>query len=149
MTQGSNETTLHKSGASGGDNVLTYPPVPTNLPMLTNLLIPTNSPTCNPVWPSDTELILFPGTNKILLTLQSLLMCEIFQDSFEHLRVALLFTHAFPDPSLTHMMTSEALTAAAKSRLPRSFNIQMQLELDKEYMSKMCHLVTHFHVCQY
>jgi hypothetical protein len=141
--------------SSPGSDMPTNSLIPTNSPMPANLLMPTNSPiptnlpTPNPVWPSDTELILFPGTNKILLTLQSLLMCEIFQDSFEHLRVALLFTHAFLDPSLTHMMTSEALTAAAKSCLPRSFNIQMRLKLDKEYMSKMCRLVTRFHVCQY
>jgi hypothetical protein len=186
MTQGTDKVTSHKS--SGGDIVVTYPPVPTNSPMLsclpmptnlpmlsclpmptnlpmlsclpmptnspmlsclpmpTNLLIPTNPPTPNPMWPSDTELTLFPGTTKILLTLQSVLMHEIFQDSFEHLHVSLLFIHAFPDPSLTHSMTYEALTAAAQSRLPRSINIQMRLKMDEEYMSRMCCLVSCFHV---
>ena len=36
-------------------------------------------------WPSNTEIILFPGTNKVMLTVQSPLMCSIFQDAFKHL----------------------------------------------------------------
>jgi hypothetical protein len=84
------------------------------------------------------ELVLFPGTNKVMLMLQSLLMRLVFQDAFEHLRVSLLFIHAFPDPTLTRSMISEALAVATQSHLPRAANIWNRLKLDEEYMSKMC-----------
>jgi len=95
------------------------------------------------------EIILFPGTNKVMLTIQTPLMHSIFQDTFEHLQASLLFIHAFPDPALTHSMISEALTVATQSHLPRAATIRHRLELDDEYLSKMCHLVspllaTHF-----
>jgi len=107
------------------------------------------TPQANHQWPLETELVLFPGTNKILLTLQSALMHSIFQGTFERLQVSLLFIHAFPDPALTRSMISEALGAATQSHLPRAAIIRNQLELDEEYMSKMCRLVspslvTHF-----
>ena len=93
-------------------------------------------------WPSDTEVVMFPGTNKVLLTIQTPLMHSIFQDAFEHLRASLLFIHAFPDPSLTRSMITEALSVAAKSHLPRAANIRNRLELDDEYVTKMCRLVS-------
>ena len=92
-------------------------------------------------WPSDTEIIFFPGTNKVLLTIQTPLMRSIFQATFEHLRVSLLFIHAFPDPALTRSMISEALSVATQSHLPRAATIRHRLELDPEYLAKMCHLV--------
>ncbi len=95
-------------------------------------------------WPSDTEIVVFPGTNKVLLTIQSPLMRSIFQDAFEHLRASLLFIHAFPDPSLTRSMITEALSVATESHLPRAANIRNRLELDEEYLAKMCHLVSPF-----
>ena len=36
-------------------------------------------------WPANTEVIMFSETNKVLLTLQSPLICSIFQEAFEHL----------------------------------------------------------------
>jgi len=93
-------------------------------------------------WPSDTEIILFPGTNKVMLTVQSPLICSIFQDAFKHLRASLLFIHAFPDPALTCSMISEALGIATQSHLLRAANIRHRLELDDEYLSKMCRLVS-------
>ena len=127
MTQASNDATSHACGTAA----------------------PNATPQANHQWPSETELVLFPGTNKILLTLQSALMRSIFQDTFERLRVSLLFIHAFPDPALTCSMISEALGAATQSHLPRAAIIRNRLELDEEYMSKMCRLVspslvTHF-----
>jgi len=100
-------------------------------------------------WSSDTDVIFFPGTNKIMLTTQSPLMRSIFQDAFEHLQASLLFIHAFPDPALTHSMISEALGVATQAHLLRAANIRHRLELDPEYLAKMCRLVgptliTHF-----
>jgi len=93
-------------------------------------------------WPSNTEIILFPGTNKVMLTVQSPLIRSIFQDAFEHLRASLLFIHAFPDPALTRSMISEALGVATQSHLLRAANIRHRLELDNKYLSKMCRLVS-------
>ena len=84
-----------------------------------------------------------------MLTTQSLLMQSIFQDAFEHLRASLLFIHAFPDPALMRSMISEVLGVVTQAHLPRAANIRHHLELDPEYLAKMCHLVgpaliTHF-----
>ena len=93
-------------------------------------------------WPSVTKVVLFLGTNKVMLTIQSLLIHSIFQDAFEHLQVSLLFIYAFPDPALTCSMISEALGIAAQSYLPRAVTTRHQLKLDKEYLSRICHLVS-------
>jgi len=63
--------------------------------------------------------------------------------------VSLLFIHAFPDLALTRSMISEALGVATQAHLLRVVNIRHHLELDLEYLAKMCHLVgpaliTHF-----
>jgi len=121
MTQASNDATSRDSGTSAHNA--------------------TSSRQANYEWPSDTDLIVFPGTNKVLLTIQSPLMRLIFHDAFKHLRASLLFIHAFPDPALTHLMISEALGVATQSHLPRAGTIRNWLELDGEYLSRMCRLV--------
>ena len=50
-----------------------------------SIAAPVATQQANYPWPADTEVIVFPGTNKVLLTIQSPLMCSIFQDAFEHL----------------------------------------------------------------
>ena len=97
MIQASNNAMLYDSGASG----------------------PNTTHHANYKWLSDTKVVLFPGTNKFMLTIQSPLICLIFQDTFEHLCVSLLFIHAFPEPALTCSMISEALGVAIQSHLPR------------------------------
>jgi hypothetical protein len=72
---------------------------------------------------------------------QTPLMHMIFQEVFDHLWVALVFVHAFPDLSLSLSMISEALVNAAELHSPRASNIHHQLLADGEYMSKMSHLV--------
>lgn len=119
MIQASNDTMSHDSGASR----------------------PNATCQADYEWLSDTKVILFPGTNKVMLTIQSLLMHSIFQDAFEHLCRSLLFIHAFPDPTLTHSMISEALGVAVQSHLPRAVTIRHCFELDREYLSRMCCLV--------
>ena len=47
-----------------------------------------------------------------------------------------------PDPILTRSMISEALGVATQSHLPRAANIRNRLELDPDYLAKMCHLVS-------
>jgi len=118
-TQASNDATSHECGTT----------------------VSNTTPQANHEWPSETEVVLFPGTNRVLLTLQTALMRTIFQDTFEHLRASLLFIHAFPDPALTRSMISEALGAATQSHLPRAAIIRNRLELDEDYMAKMCRLV--------
>lgn len=95
-------------------------------------------------WPADTEVVVFPGTSKVLLTIQSPLMRSVFQEAFEHLRASLLFIHAFPDPILTRSMISEALGVVTEAHSPRAANIRNCLELDPDYVSKMCRLVSSF-----
>jgi hypothetical protein len=98
------------------------------------------------MWPHDTHLISFPGTNKVMLTLQTPLMRTIFQEAFDCLRVALVFVHAFPDLSLSLSIISEALVDVAELHSPRASNIHHRLLADSEYMSKMSRMVSFLHI---
>ena len=42
-------------------------------------------PKWSPSWLADTHLAFNPGSNKVMLTIQILLICTIIQDSFEDL----------------------------------------------------------------
>jgi hypothetical protein len=94
------------------------------------------------VWPSETDLILFPGTMKIMLTLQLPLVRTVLQDAFENLRAALLFEHAFPDLNLTVLFIRKTLVGAARSHLPRAVNIHKHLLVDDAYLDKLSRLVS-------
>ena len=93
-------------------------------------------------WPSDTDIIFAPGTNKILLTIQLPLMRSVLQDAFEHVRFYLLFDHAFPDAVVALEAVKAALASAANgSANPRARNIYNRLMSDEEYAFKMIRLV--------
>src|SRR6266851_6233789 len=95
-----------------------------------------------PLWSADTHLIFSPGSNKIMLTIQPLLICTTIQDAFNNLQAALLFENAFLDPNLTVLFLRKTLIATARSHLPNTVNIYNWLLLDDEYMDKLSWLVS-------
>ncbi|KAF8481854.1 hypothetical protein DFH94DRAFT_681197 [Russula ochroleuca] len=88
------------------------------------------------MWPSDTELIVVPGMNKVTLTIQCPLLCLVFQDAFKNLRVSLLFNNAFPDAAVIPTFIRMALITSAKSH-NRASDILKWLLCDEVYMAQM------------
>ena len=95
-----------------------------------------------PSWSADTHLVFTPGSNKVLLTIQPLLIRMTIQDAFDTLRATLVFENAFPDPNLTVLFIRKSLVGAARSRLPNTVNVYNRLLLDDEYMDKLIVLVS-------
>jgi hypothetical protein len=93
------------------------------------------------MWPSDTELIVVPGMNKVTLTIQCPLLCLVFQDAFKNLRVSLLFNNAFPDAAVIPTFIRMALITSAKSH-NRASDILKWLLCDEVYMAQMACLVS-------
>ena len=94
-------------------------------------------------WPSDTDLVVSPGTNKVTLTIQRPLIRMILQDAFENLRVSLLFKHAFPDAVLIPTFISLALIAATKAQRTRALDIYKRLICDEGYLVQLARLVSY------
>ena len=94
-------------------------------------------------WPSDTDLVVSLGTNKVTLTIQHPLICMILQDAFENLRVSLLFKHAFPDAVLIPTFISLALIAATKAQRTRALDIYKRLICDEGYLVQLARLVSY------
>jgi len=95
-----------------------------------------------PSWSTNTHLVFSPGSNKIMLTIQPLLICTTMQDAFDNLRAALLFENVFPDPNLTVLFLRKTLIAAARSCLLNMVNIYNRLLLDDKYMDKLSWLIS-------
>jgi hypothetical protein len=95
------------------------------------------------LWPADTDIILVPGTTRMRLTAQRPLIRCILQDSFEHIRMSLMFRNAFPDVFAIPVLIQESLTMAAESRLPKANDILRRLQSDEEYMDIMMPLVSY------
>jgi hypothetical protein len=100
------------------------------------------TPLNNTTWPSDTDLIFTPGTNKVTLTVQRPLIRLVAQDGFENLRASLLFENAFPDASDSPAIIQTALTDAAESLGPKATYIHKRLLCDVEYLAKLSCLVS-------
>jgi hypothetical protein len=94
-----------------------------------------------PVWPVETELLVYPGTGKVMLTFQRPLMRTVIQDAFELVHCSLLIKNAFPDTFIALDVTRDALYAAAESN-KRASEIYNRLVIDAEYMTKMTRLVS-------
>jgi len=75
------------------------------------------------MWPMDTELIYIPGTNKLMLTMQSPVMQTVIHDAFQHILASLLLNCAFPDALVIPSVVRDALIAGAWSNVPRASNI--------------------------
>ena len=93
-------------------------------------------------WPPETDLIFAPGTNTVMLTMQSPLLCLVVQDAFENLRAALLVENAFPNACLASTFIQDSLTSGARAHLPGAAEILVRLETDLVYRAKLLPLVS-------
>ena len=92
-------------------------------------------------WPSKTDIIYPPGSNKIMLTVQHPLLKAVFQDAFERIHVAMVFHNAFTNAYKTAEMITESLITAAELN-KRATNIHNRLVVDSDYSTTMTCLVT-------
>lgn len=81
-------------------------------------------------------------SNKVMLTMQRPLVRVVIQGAFDMLHVSLLFTNAFPNPSLSVEFVKEALLRSALNHLPGAASMYQRLLRDEEYMSKLIPLVS-------
>ena len=93
------------------------------------------------VWPSETDLLLVSGSNKVLLTIQRPLMHAVFQDTFERIRAAMVSQNAFPNVYETLEIIKECLIKAAVFN-DGARNIHNRLLFDANYADRMAHLVS-------
>ena len=92
-------------------------------------------------WPAETDLVLTPGSNKIMLTKQQDLVHAIIQDLFENLRAALLLENAFPNPGLQASFVRDSLFASAKA-MPGAASVLMRLQKDMTYLRRLLPVVS-------
>jgi len=92
-------------------------------------------------WATETELIFFPGTRRVMLTVQRPLMRTVIQDAFEQVQKALMFHNAFPDTYVALDFTRDALLIAAECH-KQAMNIYNRLVVDADYMNIMTRLVS-------
>jgi hypothetical protein len=97
-----------------------------------------------PTWLLDTELVLSPGSNKLMLTSQHPIVRAVIQDAIDNLRVAMLFTNAFPDVCVALGLIKDCLLTAANRLKPGAKEILERLEQDQDYMLKITPLVIIF-----
>ncbi len=95
------------------------------------------------MWPTDTDLVFAPGTNRLMLTHQYPPVRAIMQDAFENVRAYLLFDHSFPDAiSIPVAIRTCLLSATMESLNPRAVDIHGRLTKDFEYMDRLSYLVS-------
>jgi hypothetical protein len=93
-----------------------------------------------PSFPSETELLFVSGSNKIMLTVQRLLMRAVFQEAFERIRADMVFKNVFPNIYETIEMITDSLMKVAESN-DRATNIYNRLALNADYSNNMSRLV--------
>ncbi|KAF8465778.1 hypothetical protein DFH94DRAFT_698694 [Russula ochroleuca] len=86
------------------------------------------------VWPADTDIVMPPGSKKVMLTSQCPMLRVVIQDVMENLRADLLFKHAFPDPAVALVTVKDSLLTCA-SHYPGASSIYRHLLFDDQYMA--------------
>ena len=119
-----------------------------NAPVVDPALIVDPAPVVGPalvVWPSDTDLVFVPGSNRLILTVQSPPVHAIIHDAFDNTRASLFFDHSFPDATMMPTLLGGCyLTVAAESHNPRAPVICSQLIQKAGYMDTLIRLVSCF-----
>ena len=70
-----------------------------------------------PTWPTETNLIYSPGSNKVMLTAQRTLIYIVIQDAIERTRASMMFINAFPDVFKALELITKALSMAAEKNV--------------------------------
>jgi len=105
-------------------------------------LVPTGANMVPPVWPPKTDLVLTPGTSKLMLTLQQPLVQAVIWDLFEFVQAALLLQCALPNAGLLASFVRDALSSGAMLNMPGAASVLRQLQTDMLYQAKIVPLVS-------
>ena len=95
----------------------------------------------NSPWPAETNIVLLPGTNRMMLMNQRPLIRLIIQDAMDKVRADLLFRHAFPDPAVALSTIRDSLLTSA-AHYPSASSIYRRLLFDEAYMTAIVPLVS-------
>ena len=131
--------TANYGSATGGNNLATSQESSSSSNATVDPLIVPGPP--QQTWPAETDLLLMPGSNKVMLTLQRPVMRAVFQETFERIRAAMVFQNAFPNVYDTVEMISDTLIKAAES-IDHATNIFNRLVMDSDYTTNMSRLVS-------
>jgi hypothetical protein len=93
-------------------------------------------------WPTDTDIIYYPGSNRLLFALQGPLLRGVLQDAFEVLRATLLFDDAYPDAIVMPLIVRQSLLAAAEKQHLRAAAVCKRLMDDVEYLTTLINLAS-------
>ncbi|KAH9005589.1 hypothetical protein EDB86DRAFT_2825210 [Lactarius hatsudake] len=88
-------------------------------------------------WPVDTDLVIGLGSKKVMLTLQSLLVHMVLQDTFEYMRAYLVLTDTFPDTTDAIAFARNSLITTAESHQSDAAIICERLQHDAEYLAHL------------
>lgn len=98
------------------------------------------------IWPSETDLVYTSGSNKLRLTIQHTYVKAVIHDAVENIKASIMFDDAFPNANVCITFATEALTLAAKGRLPSSRDILARLTDDSQYLAKIIPLVCIYNI---
>lgn len=105
-------------------------------PVGTNVAGPSPS-----LWPSETDLVLAPGSKRLALSSQNSVISLVVQDAISDVWASLLFDHAFPEGANKVALVRGCLLAAAEKYKPTSSRVHERLLNDSDYMTLMIRLV--------
>jgi hypothetical protein len=80
------------------------------------------------------------------LTIQHTYVKAVIHDAVENIKASIMFDDAFPNANVCITFATEALTLAAKGRLPSSRDILARLTDDSQYLAKIIPLVCIYNI---
>ena len=132
--------------SSADHNALVQAPSPT-----TSLLLalqgsgaedsPLSADQAQATWPTNTNIIYYPGSNKLLFALQGPLLRGVLQDAFGVLRATLILDDAYPDAIVMPLIIRQSLLAATEKQHLRAI-VRKRLMDDIEYLTTLIRLVS-------
>jgi hypothetical protein len=100
-------------------------------------------PELAPTWPTHTDLVFQPDTNKILLIAQEFHVHIVIQDAIDKVHTNLLSIDAYPTLKAAYDIIKDALLSSAKSHFPGTLHVHNRIQSDANYIVVITHLM-HF-----
>lgn len=122
--------------------VVAHAPVVGQAPVVAHAAVVVHAPVVTPpTWPTETDIIFLPGSNKVLLTVQRPIMRLVIQEAMEWTRANIMCGNAFPDVIDTLEYIRDALSAAAEENV-QAGDIHRRIVADHAYFINMSRLVS-------
>ena len=120
--------------------MLAHAPVVAHASVVAHVPVATDTPT---TWPTETDIIFLPGSNKVLLTVQRPVMRAVIQEAIERTRANVLCGNAFPDVFDTLEFIRDALMTASELN-DKAKDIHRRIIGEHLYFINMSRLVSIF-----